>query len=72
MNKWEFRKAQQDLFGGVPTHSEKVKQGIASARASGVVWGRPRKQKPAEYPLTVSVMCSVPPYEPASKVSIRI
>lgn len=28
-----------------PSHSDLVKAGIAAARAAGVVWGRPRKQK---------------------------
>ncbi len=44
MTKHEFKKLQKDLFGGVPTHSDLVKRGIAAARLSGVTWGRPRKK----------------------------
>lgn len=47
MTRREFLKLQKDFIGGLPTHSERVKRGIAAARAAGVVWGRPRKVRAA-------------------------
>lgn len=45
MTKREFLAMQKNLFGGKPMHSDLVKRGIVAARAAGVVWGRPRKEK---------------------------
>jgi len=43
MNKLSFKKLQYDFFGGVPSHSQLVKSGIARVRLCGKSWGRPPK-----------------------------
>lgn len=45
MTKREFKQLQRDMFGGIPSHSELVKRGIAAHRAAGYPWGRPPKNK---------------------------
>ena len=68
MNKHQFNRIQQDLFGGLPSHSELVKRGIQRVRAHGLPWGRPRKINMS--PLERPYVNSRAPYAPESALNI--